>query len=78
MPGGEEAKNGWDVVRALQETWAILIRDGIIIVPQDLPKAHKPRQRLPNGQRAPIRGRSDWPKGRKLQSRNNLRKEPVE
>ncbi len=51
----------WHLVRGLQETWAILIRDGIIVFPHDAPD--KPRAKKP------IRGRSTFPAGRKMQSK---------
>lgn len=45
------------VIRALQETWGILIRDGIIFVPQDTPIKPKSIKRKPKGSRSPIRNR---------------------
>lgn len=45
------------IVRGLQETWGVLIRDGIIVVPQDANKPSKPVQRKPKGQRKPIANR---------------------
>lgn len=71
---GDEAN--WYVVRGLQETWGLLIARGIIIVPLDPEKpASEPRSkpRKPPEQRQAIPARKDpWPKGRKLQSRNDL------
>lgn len=44
-----------DVLRAVCETWAILIRDGIIVIPEDKPKARtvKPRSRKTSGRLSP-------------------------
>jgi hypothetical protein len=56
----------------------VLIRDGIIFVPQDDEKpSHKRpvKPRKPKGERTPIQSRNDWPSGRKLQSRNTLKRE---
>lgn len=64
-----------DVMRAFQETLEILIRDGIIVIPQDLPprpKRTKPRKL--KGQRAPLRSRKEFGPGRPMQSRNDFRK----
>lgn len=65
------------IVRGLQETLRNRIERGVIALPRDTPKDRKPRQRLPKDQRAAIRGRSEWPKGRRLQSRNTLKREPA-
>lgn len=46
-----------DVLRAVCETWGILIRDGIIIVPQDAPKLPQKITRKPKGQRKAIPAR---------------------
>lgn len=66
------------VIRGLQETWEILIADGIVGFPHDKPKSfhsRPPKPRKPKGQRAKVpagrklAGRSEWPKGRKMPSR---------
>lgn len=59
------------VLRATINTWLILIRDGIITVPQDKPKEHKAKARKPRDQRAPIRN-----SGRPIPSRPFQRKTP--
>lgn len=61
-----------DVLRAMCETWAILIRDGIIVIPEDKPKVRRVKPRKPKEQRKAIQNRNAWPQGRKLQSRNDL------
>lgn len=65
-----------DIVRALQETWGILIRDGIIYVKQDPPKPKQVIKKRPKGKSRRIQNRSNFPpKGaRKLQSKNTLRR----
>lgn len=68
-----------DVIRALQETWEILIRDGIIVIPEDKPKVRRVKPRKPKEQRKsiPSPAKTNWPK-RELKSRNDLkRKEPT-
>ncbi len=55
---------GEELLRAVIGTWLILIRDGIIKVPLDKPKEHKPKARKPREDRAPIRN-----SGRAIQSR---------
>ena len=39
------------VIRGLQETWEILIREGIIFVPRDRPKQRKTKPRKPKSER---------------------------
>lgn len=46
---------GQMVLRAVINTWVILIRDGIITVPQDKPKVRQVKARKPREDRAPIR-----------------------
>jgi hypothetical protein len=65
------------VLGAVCETWVSLIASGIVIVPLDAEKhAHerpvKPRK--PVEQRAKIASNPSWPEGRKMQSRNDLRR----
>lgn len=59
------------LLKAVIATWEILIRDGIIIVPMDAPKEHKPAVRKPKDQRKGIPS----PKGHKWPSRPWSRKE---
>jgi len=66
--------------RALQETWEVLIGDGIIVFPHNLvtPSHAKPTPpRKPKEKRAPIHSRGFPEQSRPLRSRNNLRKERV-
>ena len=74
---GRSALSG-DVLRALCETLVVLVLDGLLKVPQDEPKPSSERPvkpRKPKAERAPITHRQNpWPKGRKLQSANTLRK----
>lgn len=61
-----------DVLRALCETLVTLWLDGLLKVPLDKPKPSHERpapKRKPKGQRAPIQSRTEWPKGRAIQSR---------
>lgn len=66
------------VLGGVTETWVRLIIAGIIVVPLDAEKPAstspvKPRQ--PKAERTSIPQRKDpWPKGQKLQSRNDLRR----
>lgn len=64
------------IIRAMQETWGVLIRDGIIYVKQDAPKPKQTIKKRPKGKSRPIQNRNDWPKPgtRKLQSQNTLRR----
>lgn len=64
------------IIRAMQETWGVLIRDGIIDVKQDAPKPRQVIKKRPKGKSRPIQNRSNFPpKGtRKLQSKNTLRR----
>ncbi|WMT88235.1 DUF1364 domain-containing protein [Pelagibacterium sp. 26DY04] len=60
------------VLDAVCASWVVLIRDGIIFVPQDAenPSHERPvKPRKPRGERAPIQSRTEWPSGRKMQSR---------
>ena len=67
------------IIRGLQETWAILIRDGVIGFPHDVKKPRTVKARKPPEQRAPITGRSTFPaQSRPMQSRNDLRRRPKE
>ncbi len=50
------------VIGGMQETWAILIADGIIVFPHDAPRAHQVLPRKPKEQRKAI-------PARKLESR---------
>lgn len=61
------------VISALQETWAILIRDGIIVFPHDIERERRVKPRKPREQRAKIVGRTQIP-SRPLRSKNELRK----
>lgn len=45
------------LLKAVIATWEILIRDGIIIVPQDAPKEHVPKPRKPKSERKAINSR---------------------
>lgn len=45
------------VIRGLQETLEILIRDSVIIVPQDKPRVHKSKPRKPANQRKKMQSR---------------------
>jgi hypothetical protein len=66
------------VLGAVCETWVRLIAAGIVIVPLDVEKPAHERPipaRKAKEQRAPIQQRkADWPKGRKMQSANTLRR----
>ena len=65
------------VLDAVCASWVMLIRDGVITVPQDAEKSSHERpvpKRKPKGERAPIQSRPEWPKGQKIQSRNDLRR----
>ncbi len=79
-PGTDQtdAAVAWAVIHAMQETTAILVALGLVVVPRpDKPPAPKPAPpRKPKGQRAKIQGSSKilarkdgWPKGRKLAAR---------
>ena len=72
------------ILSAVCETWVRLIRAGLIFVPEDTQtpfseRAVKPR--LPKGQRRKVpagkrmESRNEWPEGRPLHSRNDLRKQ---
>ncbi|GGA45845.1 nuclease domain-containing protein [Pelagibacterium lentulum] len=66
-----------EVLDAVCETHVLLVRAGLISVREDKPKAPSERPvkpRKPKGERTPIHSRTDWPTGRKIQSRNNLRR----
>jgi len=67
------------IIRGLQETWEILIRDGIIGFPHDKPKPvwkQETKPRKPKNLRAKVGGKRSWPEApRPLRSRNNLRKD---
>lgn len=68
----------WYVMRALQRAFVWLIDTGTVQVKLDSAKPLHERQvkpRKPPEQRAKINSRSEWPIGRKLESRNTLRKE---
>lgn len=76
--GKDRSQYTGDAFRALCETLVALWRDGMLKVPQDAPKPSHERpvpKRKPKAERAPIQSRTEWPKGRKIQSRNTLRKE---
>jgi hypothetical protein len=67
----------WAVLGAVTETWVRLIAAGIVLVPMDAekPAAERPiPARKPKAERAKIQSRNEWPKGQKLQSRNDLRR----
>ena len=68
----------WAVLGAVTETWVRLIAAGIVLVPMDAEKPAPERPipaRKPKAERAAIPQRKDpWPKGQKLQSRNDLRR----
>lgn len=64
-------------LRGIQRTLENRIHRGIITVPIDEPKPATERpipKRKPPDQRQKMQGRSDWPKGRKIQSRNDLKR----
>ena len=64
-----EADVNYHVIAALQETWAILIRDGIIVFPHDVHREPKPRARKPKADRKAIPHRdTEWP-SREMTSR---------
>ena len=74
------------ILGAVCETYVRLVRAKIVFVPLDPERlAHdkpvsprKPKeQRRAVGKSRPMESRSEWPEGRKLVSRNNLRKEPT-
>lgn len=65
------------VLGGVTETWVRLIQMGIVIVPLDATKLSSERPikpRKPREQRQKIHSKTEWPKGRKLQSANTLRK----
>lgn len=71
------------IIRGLQETWEILIADGVIGFPHDQRKSFHEKstpQRKPKELRAKVtagrklESKSSWPKGRKIESRNDLRR----
>jgi hypothetical protein len=67
------------LIGAICETYVRLIRMGIVIVPMDAEKTFNDRPtkpRKPPEERAPITGRSEWPKGRTIPSRP-MRKAPT-
>jgi len=81
LPSGEYLSElDWHVyaLRGLQDTIESRVRRQIVIVPLDpehLVHDRETKPRLPKDQRKAIPSRSDpWPSGRKLQSRNNMRK----
>lgn len=52
------------VLEAVCQTWVTLIRDGIVVVPQDAPKPlheRRTKPRKPKGERKAIQNRSNWP-----------------
>jgi len=57
------------VLRAVVNTWIILVTDEVIKVPQDKPKAAKVKARKPRDQRAPIRNSGRPIPSRKFQQR---------
>lgn len=68
------------VLRALQRTWRNRVERGFIRIDEDKPRplAQRPTPpRKPKSERArvaqgrPLRGRSDWPKGRKIENRRD-------
>lgn len=62
------------VLRAYQRTVRRLVVMGVMQVPLDKPMEHRVKPRKPRDQRAPINNRKDWPAGRKLKGRNDLRR----
>lgn len=69
----------WYKLRALQRTVRRLVERGVLSVRLDKakPLADRPTPpRKPAAQRTKIVSRTEWPKGRPLQSRNDLRKVP--
>lgn len=58
------------IISALQETWSILIRDGVIGFPHDAPRQRKVKPRKPREARATINS------GRKIQSRPFPKRNP--
>lgn len=69
----------WYKLRALQRTIRRLVERGVLSVRLDTakPLADRPAPpRKPVEQRTKIVSRTEWPAGRKLQSRNDLRKIP--
>lgn len=62
------------IIQGLQETLRNRIERGIIFIQQDKPKTYKPKQRKPRSERAPIKSRTSFGAGRKLQSRGFSRK----
>lgn len=69
------------VLGGVTETWVRLIAAGIIVVPLDAEKPAHERPvpaRKPKAQQAKItQGKTEWPKGQKIQSRPMRRKEPT-
>ena len=78
LPSGEYLSDDeWRfyALRGLQDTLEGREAAGLLVVPRDLvtPHSAKPTpKRKPPEQRAKINSRSDWPQGRKLQSKNGL------
>lgn len=66
-------------LRGLQDTLESRVEAGLLFVSQDVIKTFDERPvkpRKPASQRTKIFSRTEWPKGQKLQSRNDLRKVP--
>lgn len=53
----EPAMFYWHQLRGLQETLEILVRDGLVVVPQDAPSPSAPKARKPRNQRKSIQSR---------------------
>lgn len=71
------------IVRALLRTLRNRIERGFVRIDEDKPSAPKaPKSRKPKELRTPVpsgrplQSSSDWPKGRKLEGRNELRRNP--
>lgn len=65
------------IARGIVETMVDRIRRNIVIIPLDPERLSSERpapMRKPKDQRAPINGRSEWPRGRKIKSANPLKR----
>lgn len=65
------------IIRAMQETTSLRIKEGIYGFPHDKPKPSSERKtppRKPKDQRAKVSAGRPLPTGRKLESQNNLRR----
>lgn len=75
-----DAEFYWHLLRGVVLTMVNRARRQIIVVPLDpehLSHDKPVKSRKPADQRKKIVGRTEWPQGRKLQSRNDLRRSPA-